>query len=392
MEIKKFSFLSNPKLIFGTGRFKELPQIISGSGSTILIITGSSLKSSGKWEALESWLTNNGIRYYEFIVQGEPSPDIIDYVVSEFKNKSIHLVVSIGGGSVMDTGKAVSAMLPQNESVMEYLEGLGNKQHNGIKAPFIAVPTTSGTGSEATKNAVLSRIGKNGFKKSLRHDNFIPDIALIDPELTLSCPPEVTAASGMDAFSQLLESYLSAKSSPITDALSLSGLEAVKYGLLQSYEEGSDIQARSLMSYAAYLSGLTLANAGLGTVHGIAGVIGGYFEMPHGVVCGTMMAAVNRINIMLLKNQNDPDSIRALEKYAIAGRLFSDCQNLSQAEACDFFINKLESLTERFNLPKLSDFGIKNPDIDKIVDEADCKNNPVLLNKEELKTILMSRI
>ena len=184
----------------------------------------------------------------------------------------------------MDAGKSISAMLTKTESIKEYLEGIGTKKHDGKKMPFVAVPTTSGTGSEATKNAVISEIGGRGFKKSLRHDNFVPDSVVIDPRLMISCPQNVTAASGMDVFSQLIEGYLSTNSSPMTDALALSGLRYIKEGLLKSYETGDDIDARGKVAYASYLSGVVLANAGLGTVHGFASPIGGYFDIPHGVV------------------------------------------------------------------------------------------------------------
>ncbi len=390
MEINNFTFLANPKLLFGPGCFNELPEIIEDFGNTVLIITGSSsLENSGRLKNLESELKKNNINYYIFRVEQEPSPDIIDYAVAEFRNKAIHLVVSIGGGSVIDAGKAISAMLPQKDSVINYLEVIGKSNHNGIKAPFIAVPTTAGTGSEATKNAVLSVTGKNGFKKSLRHDNLIPDIALIDPELTVSCTKPVTAASGMDAFAQLLESYLSLKASPITDTLAWNGLEILKESLMQAFTDGSDIKARCGMSYAAYLSGITLTNAGLGALHGIAGVIGGYFEIPHGVACGTLMASVNRT---VIRKLNTDSNNTALKKYANIGRLFTGDWSLSEKESCTRFIEILKEMTVKFGLPLLSDFGIKKTDAEKIASETDCKNNPVKLNIDEIKSILLERI
>ena len=176
-----------------------------------------------------------GIEYHLIPVPAEPSPDIIDHAVKRLYNEKIMLVAGIGGGSVLDAGKAISAMAYRSESVTEFLEGIGTKDHPGTRLPFIAVPTTSGTGSEATKNSVISQIGKDGFKRSLRHDNFVPDIALIDPELTLQCPQNITAASGMDCFTQLTEAYLSDKSNEYTDALAMEGLKAIKASLIKSY-------------------------------------------------------------------------------------------------------------------------------------------------------------
>ena len=180
----------------------------------------------------------------------------------------------------MDAGKAISAMLTQEGSVKDYLEGVGHKHPSGNKVPFFAVPTTSGTGSEATKNAVLSEIGPNGYKKSLRHDHFVPDLAIVDPDLTLSCPPGLTAYSGMDAFTQLLEAYVSTKAHPFTDALCEKALELLSGSLLQAYQDGENIEAREAMSYAAWTSGIVLAQVGLGVVHGFASAVGGMFDNP----------------------------------------------------------------------------------------------------------------
>ena len=193
-------------------------------------------------------------------------------------DRGIDVVLSTGGGSVIDAGKAVSAMLRVEGSVAEYLEDVGTRKHPGTKVPFVAVPTTAGTGCEATRNAVLSRVGPDGFKKSLRHDNFLPDAAVVDPVLTLSCPPDITAACGLDALTQLLESFVSTKASVLTDVLALSGLEHIGNSLVPACtNSGQDIDMRANLSYAALMSGITLTSAGLGTVHGFASSIGGLF-------------------------------------------------------------------------------------------------------------------
>ena len=270
--VKEFIFNKTPKIFFGPGKIKLLPDLAGKLGSSLLLLRGEGpIYDTNAGKEVINILKSNKFVYNEAVVLTEPSPQIIDSIVSSFKNSNIEVVIGIGGGSVIDAGKAVSAMLPLQEPVMNFLEGVGCKEHPGLKLPYIAIPTTSGTGSEVTKNAVLSEIGTDGFKKSLRHDCFAPDIAIVDPQLTMTCPPNITAFSGMDAFTQLLESYLSVKSNIITDALAFEGLKRIKNSILPVYLEGDkNLDARSSMSFAAMLSGLTLANAGLGVVHGFA--------------------------------------------------------------------------------------------------------------------------
>ena len=247
------------------------------------------------------------------------------------------MVVSIGGGSVIDAGKALSAMLPLDEPVKEYLEGVGTRKHPGTKIPFIAVPTTAGTGSETTGNSVLSETGPEGYKRSLRHENFIPDIALVDPELTLSCTSLQTAISGMDAFTQLLESFLSTRCNNLTDALALEGILHVRNSLKTAVSAGDDPEARAGMSYASMLSGIAITNAGLGLVHGFASSIGGRKDIPHGVICGTLMGIVNRAIIeRLLKEGKDP---AALEKYIRLGKLLSGTDERSDVDYAFYVAN-----------------------------------------------------
>jgi len=331
----------------------------------------------------------NGINHHHIIISGEPSPEIIDQSVKDLEKNHIDAVIGVGGGSVLDAGKAISAMIYKQDSVQDYLEGVGIKEHPGTKIPYIAVPTTSGTGSEATKNAVISRIGEKGFKKSLRHDNFVPDIALVDPELTLNCLQDITAASGMDCFTQLTESYLSDKSNEYTDALSVEGLKAIKTSLKPAYYNGRDINARTGMSFAALTSGICLTNAGLGVVHGFASSIGGLYNIPHGVVCGTLMAASNELTIKKLKKGYG--SHEALEKYSFLGELFLEEKGKSQDYYVDAFQEYLHQLTDELKLPGLKEYGIKEGDLDKICQITECKNNPVKLDTSDLMEILLQR-
>lgn len=394
--INPFAFRQPGKIEFGAGRFSLLGNIINRFGRNALIVASASFAArSPKWCELEESLKRNKTRYHRIESAGEPSPDFIDSAAAEFRNKNINVVAAIGGGSVTDAGKAISAMIPQDRPVAEFLfsrEGVGaGAHHNGIKVPFIAVPTTAGTGSEATKNAVLSRVGPDGFKKSIRHDNFIPDLALIDPELSATCPPHVTAACGMDALSQLLESFVSTKSNPMTDALAFGAIELSAGNLASACAGGgADIAVRAVLAYASLVSGITLANAGLGVVHGIAGPIGGFFRVPHGVACGTLIAPANRITIEKLLDEKGPDD-PYLVKFAKVGAVFGGGRG-ETAACCRILIEKLYELTESLEIPKLGEYGVTAADADKIVAASENKNNPIALGADEMKKILLERI
>jgi alcohol dehydrogenase class IV len=389
--VESFKFLRVPQIIFGPGRIAELPSIIKSFGRSVLIITGAkSFESGGKGRKFLNGLESENLIIHRAKVYKEPSPADVDKITDKYFKSNINVVVAIGGGSVLDTGKAVSAMIISGEGVRDYLEGIGSKAHSGSKLPFIAIPTTSGTGSETTNNAVISEIGEKGFKKSLRHTNFIPDYAIIDPELTLECSPEITAASGMDAFSQLLESYISDKASILTDSLAFEGLRCISMYLLRAYKNGSDIEARTGMAYAAMVSGITLSNAGLGVVHGFASALGGYTEIPHGIVCGTLMGMANRRNVEVLCNEAEGNA--ALKKYATIGRIFIRDEARSNEYYARAFVDYMEELITVLKLPRLGYYGIKAGQADRIIDSTSLKNNPVLLSKSDLLDIFMSRI
>jgi len=387
-----FEFAKTPEIIFGAGTIRGITDIILKYGSRVILLTGSrSFKKSDKYDFLINSFKEKSIQYSLIEISGEPTPGNINPIIKDFHNKPVDVVVAIGGGSVVDAGKAVSAMLGKTEPVEEYLEGVGSKIHDGSKIPFIAVPTTSGTGSEATKNAVLSQIGKNGYKKSLRHNNFVPDIALVDPELSLTCPSDITAACGMDAFTQLLESYLSTNASPMTDALAYNAIKIMKDNLVPAATSGSyNLEIRSAMSYAALISGITLANAGLGVVHGMAASIGSYYDIPHGVVCGTLVGTATRINIENLKKDIETN-IGSLEKYAEIGKLLSENNGDDLDQCCDFLVFQTEQWTQSLQIPKLSEYGLQVDDIEKIVNNTGNKYNPVKLGKEDIEKIILER-
>lgn len=391
--LSPFSIGRLPQIRFGAGVLAELPALIADLGGQVLIMTGRrAFTESTHWPVLQQQLRMHGLDWAHCRVEGEPSPQLIDEIVSSYHQSGIGVVVGIGGGSVLDAAKAVAALLPYGNSVLDHLEDVGRGlPYPGQPLPMIAVPTTAGTGSEATKNAVLSVQGREGYKKSFRHDSMVPHTALVDPELLSGCPTELMAAQGLDAFTQLLESYVSLRANPITDALAWSGLEAVAGGFLSACNAAAE--GHAAMAYAAMLSGICLAQTGLGSVHGLAQPLGSLFAVPHGVACGTTVAEATAVNLRALQ-QRLPDS-PALGKYAAVGRLLSGQPHLGQIEAHEQLITTLHGWSETLTIPLLSDYGVCHDDIPLIVAQSrnnSMKTNPVLLTDEEIGSIVGARI
>ena len=396
MNFAAFTLARLPRIEFGEGRLAKLPVLAKQLGQRVLLVTGAhSFCDSPNSTLLLDALRLEGLSWDHLKVTGEPSPQFVDKAVAEFRQATIDVVVGIGGGSVLDAAKAIAGLLPQGNSVMDHLEGVGPElPYRGPATPFIAVPTTAGTGSEATKNAVLSVQGAHGFKKSFRDEALVPQWAIVDPALLASCPPHLIAANGMDALTQLIESYVSIKANPITDALALSGVEAVKTGLLPWYAGGPDLSAaRAAMAYAALLSGITLAQVGLGSVHGLAAPLGAFFPIPHGVACGTLLTAATAINIEALRGR-EPDNV-ALDKYARLGALLTGRNYRNRENAWEALLKLLTHWTGQLELPKLSRYSIRTTDIDHIVANArgsSMKTNPITLTDQEIRRILSERI
>ena len=319
---------------------------------------------------------------------------MVDEAVRALHAELIDVVIGIGGGSALDAAKAIAGLLKPGNSVMDHLEGVGPElPYVGPATPFIAVPTTAGTGSEATKNAVLSVQGRDGFKKSFRDEKLVAVHALVDPDLLATCPAGVIAANGMDAFTQLLESYVSSRAAPLTDSLAWGGMKAARDGLLALYADASDPGARERMAYAALVSGITLAQVGLGSVHGLAAPLGAFFPIPHGVVCGTLVATATRINIEALRAREPGHP--ALEKYAQVGRLLSKRGNIDRDAAHTALIDTLDSWTRELELQTLAHFGVTQADIPRIVANSrgsSMKTNPILLDDSEIAAIVAARM
>ncbi|HEU6439354.1 MAG TPA: iron-containing alcohol dehydrogenase [Terriglobales bacterium] len=416
----RFSIARLPRIMFGIGTSGELPTVVREFGQKALVVVrGPGFTDSTDWARIRAGLESAGVEVALESVSGEPSPTLVDGIVARRRASSpasgpapFDVVVGVGGGSVLDTAKAVAGLLIPGNSVMDHLEGIGPElPYRGPSVPFIAVPTTAGTGSEATKNAVLSVRGVGGFKKSFRDETLVARVAIVDPDLLGACPPELIAGNGMDALTQLLESYVSTKANPFTDALALSGLAATRDGLGTWFEEAvagrgaegagrgaagpgsAAAAARGRMAYAALCSGICLAQAGLGSVHGLASPLGAQFAIPHGVACGATLVAATRVNITALEARDQGN--RALGRYAVAGRLFTSRADIDDREARSFLVSALGSLTARLGVPRLSAFGITESSIPALVADSrgsSMKTNPIVLTDEEIGAILRASL
>ncbi|MFW5694080.1 MAG: iron-containing alcohol dehydrogenase [Alkalispirochaeta sp.] len=380
-----------PRLIVQEDGIAHLPAMLRDGGhrAVIVVTGGRSIRGRDQWARLLDDLLDTGTEFLEFTVRGEPSPAVVDQIIADTWDElpQCSAVVAIGGGSVLDAGKAVAAGLGLGEaaaagSIARYLEGVGDLTHPGDTLPVYAVPSTAGTGSEATKNAVLSETGPDGFKKSLRHDHFIPHTALIDPLLHVDCPRPVTLAGGLDAVTQLLEAYVSTQANPITDALAAQGLRLAGPAL-EALVGGADSPLlRRDMAIAAYLSGVCLANAGLGLVHGFASPLGARRDIPHGVVCGLLIGPVTAATVEEMRARSDTAGV---ERYAAAARAVGFSAESSN-DAVDRLVEWFTGYAEE--LGTLRDYGFQESDLDALARSAGMKNHPIDLDEAARGAIL----
>ncbi|WP_019557191.1 iron-containing alcohol dehydrogenase [Thiomicrorhabdus arctica] len=385
--ISPFQFAPMPHLYFGWGiRQQLLEELSTRYSGKVVLITGKTLCAPGHFgELLLTQLQSHTIQVQHFVVSGEPSPSLVDQIVKQCPIET-QVVIGLGGGSVLDAAKAVAGLIPSQTSVMDYLEGVGLGKPFHVKTcPFIAIPTTAGTGSETTKNAVLSNIGQ--YKKSFRDDALLAKQAWLDPELLVSCSKEVLYATGMDAFTQLLESYTTLKSNPITDALAWQGMKLFKdaFELIDSPDKTLQQQGYSNLMLAASLSGTTLANAGLGAVHGLAGPIGAFFEAPHGLVCAKLLAPITQSNIEALQAEKTTTSQQTLVKYVLIAQLFDP--SLNEQQALPGLVKILNHFSQKYTPQGLAQYGLTEDNLDVILEN--CRSgsmlgNPVVLEDAEL--------
>jgi len=382
-----FQFATATQIVFGSGALSQLSALAKGLGQRACLVLGAGERQRARAEEL---LEAAGISAQLGRIGGEPTVEDVVALVHAARAAGCDLVVGIGGGSVIDAAKAVAALLANPSDPYDFLEVVGRgRALDKPSLPFIAVPTTAGTGAEVTKNAVLASTEQR-VKVSLRSDSMLPRVALVDPELTLSVPPEITAATGLDALTQCLEPFVSCKSNPITDALSRQGIERAARALRRAFHDGSDREARSDMALVSLFGGLALANAKLGAVHGFAGPIGGRFPAPHGAVCARLLPPVVERNIHALRERAPQHP--SLERYRELARIFT---GRAGADALDS-VAWLSELVEELRIPRLGAYGLDAAAVPELVARAQrassMQGNPLVLTPDELAQTLEAAI
>jgi len=383
MTVTSFDFTTANRIVFGRGKLDELPIVIKGFGLKAFIVRS---PDPIAFSRLIPILDNIKLNYESIIVEGEPTVGSVIRAVNFARESHCDFVIGIGGGSVIDTAKVVAALLTNQGELINYLEVVG-KGSPLIKrcAPLIAIPTTAGTGSEVTRNAVIDVPDKK-VKVSMRSSLLLPWVSLIDPLLTLSLPSSVTAFTGMDAFVQVLEPYVSIKANCMTDIFCRDGIRKAAQAMLLAYQDGKNENARIDMSMVSLLGGLCLANSGLGAVHGFAGVIGGMFHAPHGAICASLLPSVIKINSDALK-ERDPQS-QALQRYLEIARIVINDDNATITDGINWFKNLCSDL----KIPHLRDLNVIKKEFSEVVkmsqNASSMKGNPIVLTTDELTEIL----
>jgi alcohol dehydrogenase class IV len=380
----RFEFATAGRILAGPGRAADLPSVLAGFGSRVLVCTG------GHPERHAGLLAGLGGPAAVFPVAAEPTVELARAAVAAAREHGADVIAAIGGGSVIDTGKAVAMLLGNGGDPLDYLEVVGSgRAITRPAAPCVAIPTTAGTGAEVTANAVLA-VPSYQVKASLRSPLLIPRVALVDPLLTVSCPPPVTAASGLDALTQCLEPFVSVQATPLTDGLAREGLRRAGTGLRAAYADGLDIAARADMAMCSLLGGIALANAKLGAVHGLAGVVGGTADVPHGLACAALLAPVIEANVRAARSS--PSGAAVLERYAEAARLLTGQLAASVQDGLAWIRETLTLL----NVPGLATFGLRPQEVADIAAKAlvssSMKGNPVPLSHADLKTVLLQAL
>jgi len=383
----QFEFATATRILFGEGTIEEAGKGAAKLGKRALIVTGSAPERS---KPVTEVLNEQGVEHCLFCVEGEPTVSVIEEGRCYASQERCDLVIGIGGGSALDAGKAIAILVANPGDIYEYLEVIGRSQpFKNPSIPFIAIPTTAGTGTEVTRNAVLGS-KEHRVKISMRSPSMLPQLAIIDPQLTYNLPAQITAFSGMDALSQLIEPFVSIKANPLTDAVCREGIKRVTRSLERAYLNGTDISARIDMSLASLMGGLALANAKLGAVHGFAGPMGGMFDVPHGAICARLLGPVISANVKALQ-ERQPES-EALKRYSELTVILTGNTDAKPIDSVDW----IDRLTERLNIPRLGEWGIVENEFGDIVNKAAVASsmggNPIKLTNDEMRQILKMAI
>lgn len=379
----QFEFATSSRIIFGSGSLNLISSLVKDLGHRLLIISGAPSSISDR---LNGMMDQSGIAFSTTKVVNEPTVDNVRVVLELARRTSIDMVIGIGGGSALDMAKAISALVTNPGDISDYLEVIGLKKtliHPSL--PLIAIPTTSGTGSEVTRNAVINS-PEHHVKVSLRSSYLIPRITLVDPELTLTLPPSITAVTGLDALTQLIEPYTCNDPNPLIDALCLDGIQRISRSLYKVYNHPEDLVAREDMSLAALFSGMALANSRLGAVHGLAAPVGGEIQAPHGAICAALLPHVMSTNITALQNRSPEHP--ALERYSEISKLLNDDPGATAKAGAQW----VQRFCTHAHIQPLSNYGLIDSLYPNIIEEAyrasSMRGNPITLSEVELRNIL----
>jgi alcohol dehydrogenase class IV len=382
-----FEFATAGRIMFGSGISEELGALLTGFGKRALIVRGS---NPARTRSLLASIEAAKIDYSCFEVRGEPTVEQVAEGVSQARRAESDLVIGIGGGSVIDSAKAIAGLATNSGAILDYLEVIGKGGQLSVPGlPCVAIPTTSGTGAEVTRNSVLAS-PEHKVKVSLRSPYLLPGLAIVDPKLTVDLPSSVTASTGLDALTQVIEPYVSIRANPVTDGFCIEGMRRVARSLQRAFEQGQDLQAREDMALASLFGGLSLANAGLGAVHGFAAPVGGMFHAPHGNVCAALLTRVMEVNLRALRTRQ-PDG-EALRRYDLVAAILTGSEKAIAADG----IHWVSELCKALQIPGLRTYGISESDIPELVEKAakasSMKANPIVLTRDELTGALQAAL
>jgi alcohol dehydrogenase class IV len=383
----RFEFATAGRIIFGQGTHEEAGSLAGELGQRALVVHGS---SAARAKPLLANIDAAHIEYSCFEIRDEPTVEQIADGVNQARLAESELVIGFGGGSVIDSAKAIAGLVTNPGAIMDYLEVIGKGKNLSVQGlACVAIPTTSGTGAEVTRNSVLASL-EHRVKVSLRSPFLLPRLAIVDPKLTIDLPPSVTASTGLDALTQLIEPYVSIRANPVTDGFCLEGMRRIARSLRQAYEHGHDLKAREDMALASLLGGLSLANAGLGAVHGFAAPIGGMFHAPHGAVCAALLPRITEINLRAMRERaNDSES---LSRYDSVAKILTGSDKATAADG----IRWITELGKTLQVAGLRTYGITESDIPILVEKASkassMKANPDVLTREELTEALQAAL